>query len=148
MNDAALTAELDTDPVGMGYAAAGWSANPPTAPQYQAIADLINGKTRSRDRTEVPGYEVFSAIRPADFLTVFDAAGNVAHQSYMTTLFTLDSVPLDNSGVRSALTTVFTGKTATLNAIAALQTEAISRVRELDMHAVRVGDLKRLKGDV
>ena len=147
--DTTLLNELDTDTAEIGYAAAGWTANPPNALQYQAIADLINAPTRPLDRTEVPGHEIFAAIQPTDFLTVFnDGTGNKAHMDYMRTLFTLSSVPLDNTGIRTALTTVFNGMTTTLGNIIALQTTLASRAREIGIGPAKVGDLRRLKGDV
>lgn len=144
LSDAALLAEFNTDPVSMGYAAAGWSSDPPSAAQYQAVADLANGLTRAQDRPLVPGWEVFAAIVASDFMALY-TSGDEAHRSYMNAIFVLSDVPLGDAGVRASFSTIFAGMTGTLSALSALETQAISRMAELGGSKVKTGDLKRIK---
>ena len=146
MSDALLLSELDTDPQTMGYAAAGWASTPPSESEYLAVLALLDGATRSEDQ-DVTGSDLFLAIRPADFLAVFDGTEE-AHKEYLRWMKDLDRVPLKDAGVRTSLQTIFAGKTQTIAAIAALQTRSISRLQELGLGRVTHGDLKRLKGDI
>lgn len=150
MNDVELLDEADNDPASVGYGAAGWSASPPTQAQYQAVADLMNDPAAwSKDRTNVPGHEIFAAIVPTNFLTVFNPdTGDKTHQAYLTVMFGLGNVSLDNPNIRTALIEIFGGMSSTLSAIAALQTVPTARSSERRLGRVRVGDLKRVKGDL
>lgn len=142
-----LLSELNTDPQTLGYGAAGWDSISPTESEFQAIVAIINDSSlRNKDRTSVPGHEIFAAIKPADFLSVYHpSTGDTSHQAYLDNMFVLDSVPLDNANIRQALGVIFSGKTDTLNALIALQDISISRGSELGIGKVKTGNLKQLK---
>lgn len=151
MTDAALLAELDTDPLPLGYAAAGWSATPPTAGQYQAVADIINNPLlRSVVRRKVPASEILAAVTPSHYVVVFDVdTGNPVHRRYWEDMMNSgEHVDLENANIRQALGIIFAGHTATINALLALETENASRATELQLGKVTVGDLQRIKAGV
>ena len=127
----ALKAELDADPLGRGY----------SGMSDQQAADSLNVEDRTVDRTAVSGGEVFTAIEPADFLTVTD----VAHRWVLEVMFGLDVVPLDSPNVRTILATVFSGKAGTIAALLALQTHVVSRADELELGNVRAGTVNQAR---
>lgn len=132
----ALRAELDADPLARGYAG---------MTDAQAAASL-NTADRPVDRTDVPGHEIYAAITPTHALQVYDlATGTPAHQRWLDIMFQLDSVPLDNANIRTALTTIFAGKQSTLDALVALQTVTVSRAQELSLGRVLVGDVTQAR---
>lgn len=146
--DTILLNELNTDPSGLGYAAAGWSNSPPSTSEYEAITSLLNSLTQTKLQ-DVTGDKLFIAIKPANFLTVFSATGTdaFADQEYIRFLLNLETIPLKSQYVRTALSNIFSGMTETLTNIQNLQYESISRATEIGLRFIRIGDLKRLKGD-
>ena len=143
--DTALLAELDNDPEALGYAAAGWSANPPTLVQYEAVVVLLN--TADRPKDEPASQQDFAeVIGPASWSGLTDARD----RDYLLFIGGMEPVPLDKPSVRQILTNdpngIFpTGPTKA--AILALAQGLQSRAQELGLRRVKVGDLRRLKGD-
>ena len=127
----ALKAELDADPLARGY----------FGMTDQQAADSLNAEDRTVDRTAVRGGEVFTAIKPVDFLSVTDAA----HRWVLGVMFGLDVVPLDSANVRTILSTIFSGKAQTLAALVALQTHVVSRADELGLGNVRAGTVNEAR---
>ena len=127
----ALRAELDA-----GHPVTGeYSVDDATA------ADEINAVNRTIDRSDVPAPEILAAVKPIDYLAVFDPdTGNAVHRRYFEDIMRAGgTVDLDNSNIRTALQTIFSGRGDTLNAIEALQTIDVSRARELGLGNVRTG---------
>ena len=152
--DAAIDAELTNDPVFMGYV--GWSGTP-TEAEYQAIADLLNDDTlRDGGDAYVPTHVFMGAIKPSawpqgDGTAAVDEKAR-AHRDYLLALTSGDIIDLGNLEIQSKLTeggasqVIFAGGTAAN--LRALWATTISRAQELGIPRVRVGDLRRIKGDL
>lgn len=102
----------------------------------QEAADDLNRKVISVDRTSVPSIEVIESIEPAAYPT------DARMQSYLSSLLSQDTVPLDSPNIRNALKAIFSGETATLAALAALQKVKISRAEEIGIGFVKIGFVK------
>jgi hypothetical protein len=126
-----LKIEIDTDPLAVGY----------SSMTDVQVATSLNVVNRSVSRTAVSGSDVFTAIKPADFLDI----NNSAHRWVLGILFGLDFVQLDSANVRTILTSIFAGKTDTLNAIISLQDEPVSRGVEIGFGKVHEGHVAHVR---
>lgn len=118
-----LKTEINTDPLGRGY----------SGMTDAEVATSLNVIDRPSDRSTVSTGEILAAIEP----TAFPVDGK--KQAYLQTLLATDEIPLGSTNIRDALASIFSGELPTLNALAALQTELISRAMELGLRQVREG---------
>lgn len=128
---ARLRIELTTDPLSRGYS--------DMSPGEVVVS--LNQKDRTQQRDLVPAWEVLSAIRPAHYQAVTDET----ELRYLTLLFSVDEIPLGNSNIRTALATIFSGATATLNDLQALQTVSVSRAQELNLGRIYLGHVLHVR---
>lgn len=125
-----LKAEIDTDPLARGYSG---------MTDAQVAAD-VNAVNRTIDRSQVPAASVLAAIKPGDFLLTFATATvNLVHARYFDYIMATETVDLDHPNIRTALSTIFAGKTDTLQALNALQTRSVSRGVEIGAGIVYPG---------
>lgn len=110
-----LRSELVGDPLGRGYAGMSDAA---------ALTSLRT-VNRTLPRDTVPVYEVREAITLADWNGL-----TAAQREYLTMLFQSDVIYNKAGNIRTALGSIFAGKT-TLTNLQALQTRAVSRLEEL-----------------
>lgn len=129
MDNAVLAAEVTNDPEGLGYA----------GQPDDVVLGLLNAVARSVDRDEIPTAEIVNVV-------VGDLAGLTSEQRQVLLLILgRESVNIRVPAIRTALGGMFPpGPTRT--ALAALQTENISRAAELGLGVVRLGDLQRAPG--
>lgn len=125
----ALKAEVDNDPLARDYASM----------TNKEVAVSLNEKNRPNDRQSVPAQEFIAAIAPA----AFPADGKM--QAYLALLLGTGSVPLEEPNVRNALKAIFVGQASTLAALAALQSEDISRGVEIGFGRVAEGHVAHVR---
>ena len=125
-----LKAEVTADPLAKGYS---------TMTDAEVAASL-NARDIPSDRATVPSMEVLAAIKPTHYPT------DARLQSYLQVLLANDAIPLGDKNVRDALKAIFSGKTTTLTALAALQKRNVSRAEELGIGWVRVGFVSAVRG--
>lgn len=126
VNLAALKAEINGDPAGMGYA----------GKTDEQITAILNAETRSRNRTSMTGSEIINAVVPSEYSALGDPAKellwNVVH------LGTVDPFGVE----ADLLIDVFGSGSATIVALAQARVEAVSRATELGFGRVRAGDVQ------
>lgn len=124
-----LKAEIDNDPLTRAY----------VSMTDKEVATSLNAKNRPNERVAVPAQEFIAAIAPA----AFPADGKM--QAYLALLLGTGSVPLEEPNVRNALKAIFAGKAGTLAALAALQSENISRGVEIGFGRVAEGHVAHVR---
>ncbi len=142
-NKEILTSELDNDPEAFGYAAAGWTNSPPSTPEYQAVADLINAAGQS-EIVDISLEDFDGAIEPDEW------PSGQPERDYLALLKSSGIIKTTRPNVRSGLTDgtdgVFTSGTTRSNLLA-LWTDNKSRAAELGLPQVQIPHLKTIKGD-
>ena len=125
-----LGTELTTDPASLGYA----------GKTDQQAADLLNSLAtgRTQIRTALDGAEVYEALVVSEFLALTDAqraeVWNVVHLG-------ANIAVAPGSKARARMITLFGAGSATIAALAARLTSAISRAKELGLSAVTPDDV-------
>lgn len=120
-----LCDEITLDPLGRGYASM-------TAEQ---IHTDLHTEYRSRFRDQVNGSELFEGIDPADWV-----AQSESNRTLVLQILALGDIdPRGNA--RTLLIGIFGGGSQTISNMAAIATELISRVDELQLGRVKVGDV-------
>jgi hypothetical protein len=129
-----LSEEIRNDPLGIGYAGM----------TEQQIADSLNARNRTRDRTTMSAGEIFETIVPAEF-----AALNQAEQERVDRVLGLGADiivgPGNQHNAVQELLAVFTAQSQTIQALAARRAEAISRAQELALGDVKPGHVQEAK---
>ncbi len=92
------------------------------------------------DVETVSGNDIFEAVVPADYVALSDREASLFHA-----IISMESVRVIGPNVRAALVRMFTGATATLAALAALQTRDVSHFQKERLGRVRVGDVQRAR---
>jgi hypothetical protein len=119
--------------------AAGHPVTGPYSPHPTEAAAQLNAINRTRPRTAVTGSEVLNAIDKSEFLAQTEAerarVWNILH------LGTLDPWGLE----AELLVDIFGAGSATITALAALRTLAISRGTELGFGGVTPGHVERAR---
>ena len=110
-----LKVEIDSDPLARGYAAM----------SNIEVANSLNAVDQSKNRLTVPNTEVLEAIVPAHLVAL---TGDKATRVWGV-------LSMDNLSLRGVaaeiLKDAFQGKTATLQALAGLRSESVSRANIL-----------------
>lgn len=126
----ALRTEITTDPLGRGYSSM-------TAKEVRAS---LLANDRPRDIESVTGQEIFEAVLPAHY-----AALSAEYKQLFGVIVGMGTIKVGGANTRAALTAMFTGATATLQALAALQTELVSRVVELGLQPPALSDIEKVR---
>lgn len=121
-----LKSEIDSDPLGIGYAGM-------TDAQ---VADSLNAKTRTRERTVISSYEVINATVAADW-----AALSAAEKQRYQTITGAGQIDVQSANVRAAFLAMFAAGTTTRANLATLQSESVSRADEVGIGEVHTGDI-------
>lgn len=132
MDLVALKAELDSDPLGRGYA--GMS-------DVEA-SESLNAPTREPNRDSIGGGELAAAI---DF-TEYVALSTAIHRQYLQLLTSADNLPVKGP-LRQTLASFFPSGSTTRANIAAMLKQTGSRAQELELGFVtpsHVADARRL----
>lgn len=125
----ALKAEVETDPLGRGYAGM----------TDQQLVDSLNAVDREVNRETMTGTEILNEINVAEW----NALTNAQRQTVWDIVHLGTINPF---GVEATLmTSVFGGGSATITALAAARKVAVSRAQELGIGVVTLRDL-RLEG--
>lgn len=115
-----IKTELDTDPLGIGYAQG----------TDQQVADSLNAETREVIRSNLTGSQIFNAIVPAEFavLTADD-------KQFVRDVFSLgDAVDVGpDTNARNVLLGAFGAGTLTWDNLVAAVTFYTSRAKELNL---------------
>lgn len=120
-----LCSEITIDPLGRGYS---------TMTAEQIYTDL-HTEYRSRFRDKVNGSELFEGIDPADWV-----AQSESDRTLVLQILALGDInPQGNA--RTLLIGIFGGGSQTISNMAAIATEQVTRVTELQLGSVRVGDI-------
>lgn len=121
---AALKAEIEKDPAGLGYKAFNDKGSD------QQIADLLNlpraGNTFETQRSSVTVNEFVAALDPGEFLSM---AGENLQRLQVVLL--ASAIQINDSNTFVILEKIFQGQTATLSALTALQKREGSRAEVL-----------------
>jgi len=130
MDFQALRTELLTDPLALGYS---------TQTDTQAAATLNSLTTgRTVNRTGVPTDEVLGAIQAADWPTTATLQNQL---ECILVGSSASGVNAANTNIRAMFSTIFAGKTTTLNALNALGTMTVSRATEIGLGTITVHDV-------
>ena len=122
MNYSTLTAELQSDPTGVGYAG---------MTDAEAAA-AMNAATRTRLAATIDSAALYEAIVPAEF-----GALSADEKQLVRDLFTLGTVHVrDGSNGRAVLLATFGAQSGTIAALIEAATERISRAAELGLPPV------------
>lgn len=121
-----LKTEIVGDPLALGYLGM-------TSAQ---VAASLNGLTRARLRDVISAYEIVDTIVPAEW-----AAISTAEQRRIEFIVSAGAVNMRNANVRAAFIAAFGPATATRAALAALQSELVSRCNELKLPSLHTGDV-------
>lgn len=140
MNYPTLKAEIEADPIALGYA----------GKTDQQIADLLNSLTTSRTlaRTHVETWELLGAITTSP--DAWPAVASIS-ESKLRTILGLPFVDASNTNVRAMLGAIFpnSGNTATTRTnLLALGSQTVSRATELGLEAPTAVDVNRAKAGV
>lgn len=132
MDYAALKTEIQTDPLGLGYAAYVASGND------SAIAEALNlvRGTISIDRKIVDSHEVIDATAATEW-----AALTAGEKQRYQTIVGAGRVNLKNANVRAAFQAMFGAGTATRAALIAMLTQTGSRAEQLGFGTVNYLDV-------
>jgi len=132
-----LKAEIQTDPLSLGY------ATPLAAGNHSALADLLNQLrgTIAIQRDTAPAWEVFECIVPAEW-----AALTAQEKQRIQTILAMGTVSIKGPNTRSAFLAAFAAGTATRTALAAMQNRQGSRAEQLFGQAVTVADVAQALG--
>lgn len=122
MNYPDLKDEVINDPLGRGYAAL----------DHAATAADLNVVYRSVEREVVEAWEIFEAVVPSEY-----AALSASDKRFLGQVLAMGNVNIRGSNTRSALGGMFGPGTATRSNLIILQTETVSRARELGLGFVR-----------
>jgi hypothetical protein len=129
MNYAKLAAELSDDPLAVGYAGM----------TDKQAADSLNAVNRTRNKTTMTASEVLNAIVISEWNALTDAQC----QQIWDVLHIGDINPF---GVEATLfIAVFGGGSATIEALAAIRQEAISRADELGFGFIYPGHIENAR---
>jgi hypothetical protein len=122
LNYAALKAELQNDPLGLGYAPHLTSGND------SALADMLNlvRATIAIDRETIPSYEVFDAIVPAEWASL-----SAQEKQRIQLVLSMGQVYVKGANTRSAFLAAFAAGTTTRANLGALQGRQGSRAEQL-----------------
>jgi hypothetical protein len=125
MDYAALKVELDTDPLGRGYAGMG----------DEEAANSLNANGRNVDRTEVTGGEIAASAVRAEL-----AALTAAEQTYVRTLMSAGTIPL-TANFKTEMAAIFPPGSETRTNLIALLKRPGSRGEELGFGRVTPSDV-------
>jgi hypothetical protein len=130
----ALKAELQADPLGLGYA-----AHLASGTDWK-LAELLNAVRAgiSIDRGVIPSYEIINATVPAEWASL-----SAANKQLYQTLTGAGQVDSQNANTRAAFLQMFAQGTATRAALAALVTRPGSRAEQLWGESVTVLQVSR-----
>ena len=125
-----LKAELTVDPLGCGYS---------TMTDEEAAASL-NTVCRTVDVETVTGQEIFEAVVPAHYNAL-----SAEYKQLFGLIVGMGTIMVNGTNTKAALLAMFTGATETLQALAALQTEEVSRAVELKLGLVYPGHIQNAR---
>lgn len=127
-----LRAELTIDPLSRGYSG---------MTDAEAAASL-NAKNRTVPVETVTGQQIFEAVVPAHYVAL-----SAEYKALFAVVVGMGTILVNGTNTKAALTTMFSGATATLAALAALQTEQVSRAVELGLGRVRTGYVQQARSE-
>lgn len=109
-------------------------------PDNVAAAGQLNAVNRTRPVESVTGQQIFEAVVPEHY----NALSADSKQLFLG-IIGMGDIPVNGTNTKLALTAMFAGATATLSALAALQTEQVSRAVELGLGIVKVGHVQMVR---
>jgi hypothetical protein len=128
-----LNTEVDTDPLGRGYAGM----------TDQQLADSLNAADRSRNRVSMSGDEVFQSL---DSQATWDALTDAARSNFLSFCARDNIDPFGAANV-ALVTSIFGTPSATLTNLNNARTELVSRATELGIGSVTVGDVQYVRAN-
>lgn len=136
MDYAALKAELDTDPGGLGYGPHLASGND------IALVDLLNAinPAISVPRDLIPSYEIFEAIVPTEW-----SALSAQEKQRIQVILSMGQVDVRGTNTKNAFIEAFAGGTQTRANLIALATRPGSRAEELFGQSVSLDDIVKAR---
>jgi hypothetical protein len=124
---AALSTEIGTDPLGRGY----------SGMTDKQVADDLNTEYRTMPIETVRSADIFEAMDRTEFAALADA-----EKARIDRILALgDGIRVGSSQARDELLDIFGAGTTTRANLTALQTQSISRARELGLVWVTEGDV-------
>lgn len=130
MNIDALRAELTAGHPGTGA----YDADDVVA------AGQLNAVNRTVNVESVTGQQIFEAVVPSHYNAL-----SSDFKILFGTIVGMGTIPVNGTNTKAALTAMFVGATATLTALAALQTETVSRAVELGLGVTRAGHIEEAR---
>lgn len=119
------------------------NGHPSTGP-YDAddavAAGQLNAVNRTRNIESVTGQQIFEAVVPAHYNAL-----SADFKQLFLGIIGMGDIPVNGTNTKAALVAMFSGATATLNALAALQTEEVSRAVELGLGFVYPGHIENAR---
>ncbi len=130
MDLVALKAELSAGHPDTGP----YSGNDATA------AAELNEVNRAVNVEWVTGQAIFEAVTPAHYIALSDS-----NKQLFGVIVGMANILVNGTNTKAALVAMFSGMTATLQALAALQTKQVSRAVELGLGRVREGTVTQAR---
>ncbi len=103
-------------------------------------ADQLNVVNRTVNIESVTGQQIFEAVVPAHYIAL-----DADKKQLFGVIVGMGTILVNGTNTKLALTTMFSGATATLSALAALQTEQLSRAAELGLGFVAPGHVENAR---
>ena len=103
-------------------------------------ANQLNAVNRTVNVESVTGQQIFEAVVPAHYVAL-----SADHKQLFGMIVGLETILVNGTNTKAALVAMFSGATATLTALAALQTEQVSRAAELGIGVVAPGHVENAR---
>lgn len=125
-----LRTEILDDPLTEGYFAM-------TVKQIRAS---LLAENRPREVGSVTGQDIFEAVVPGHYTAL-----SAENKQLFGTIVGMGEIKVSGTNTKAALAAMFSGATATLDALAALQTVQVSRLAELGIPVPALSDIEKVR---
>lgn len=119
-------------------------AGHPVTGDYDADDAIAAGQLNAVNRTDnvesVTGQAIFEAVVPAHHTAL-----SAENKALFGVIVGMGEILVNGTNTKAALTAMFSGATATLQALAALQTIDVSRAIELGLGSVKAGHVEEAR---
>lgn len=126
----ALRTELTDDPLTRGY----------SGMTTEQVRVSLCTEDRPADVDSVSGQDIFEAVVPADYTAL-----SVESKQLFGTIVGMGTIKVGGANTKAALANMFSGATATLAALVALQTRQVSRLVELGLPVPALSDIDKAR---
>ncbi len=126
----ALRTEIVDDPIPRGY----------SAMTVEQIRVSLHVEDRPRAVESVTGQDIFEAVVPAHYVAL-----PADDKQLFGTIVGMGEIKVGGTNTKLALATMFSGATATLDALLALQTVQVSRLTELGIPVPALSDIEKVR---